>query len=173
VIIPPNCPRSNRPLSAVPRREALPTSGLQCGVWPLVDPSAQIGNALPVNIFAMSSPRLGAMSRYDRPSHRVYMTFIPSHGSWFCQFLEADVKAPLPRKLNFADPEKIRELAKRGETWGDLESKQALETGSRRARRGLAEADAGTVCEAEALTPPGSWPLTSPESAQRPPQASC
>jgi hypothetical protein len=55
------------------------------------------------------------------------MTFMLSHGSWFCQFLEADAKTPLPRKLNFANPAKIRELAKRGEAWGNLESKQALE----------------------------------------------
>jgi hypothetical protein len=82
-----------------------------------------------VNIFALSSPKLDAMSRYEHPSHRVYMTFMLSHGSWFCQFLEADAKTALPRKLYFADPEKIRELARRGEAWGDLESKQALEHG--------------------------------------------
>jgi hypothetical protein len=73
-----------------------------------------------VNIFALSSPKLDAMSRYDRPSHRVYMTFMLSHGSWFCQFLEADAKTPLPPKLNFADPEKIsswQDAVKRGATW--------------------------------------------------------
>ena len=47
--------------------------------------------------------------------------------SWFCQFLEADAKTPLPRTLNFADTEKIRELARRGEALGTLEHKQALE----------------------------------------------
>jgi hypothetical protein len=77
------------------------------------------------------------MSRYDRPSHRVYMTFMLYHGSWFCQFLEADAKTPLPRKLNFADPEKIRELARRGEAWGNLESKQALEQGIETGRGGV------------------------------------
>jgi hypothetical protein len=90
-----------------------------------------------VNIFAFRSPKLDAMSRYDRPSHRVYMTFMLSHGSWFCQFLEADAKTPLPRKLNFADPEKIRELARRGEAWGDLESKHALEHGIDTGRGGV------------------------------------
>jgi hypothetical protein len=34
---------------------------------------------------------------------------------WEVQFLEADLETPLPRKLTFADAEKIRELAKRGE----------------------------------------------------------
>jgi hypothetical protein len=66
------------------------------------------------------------MSRYDRPSHRVYMYFF-KRGGWEVQFLEADLKTPLPRKLTFADPEKIRELARRGEAWGDSESRQMLE----------------------------------------------
>jgi hypothetical protein len=29
-------------------------------------------------------------------------------GGWQVQFLEADLKTPLPRKLTFADPDKIR-----------------------------------------------------------------
>ena len=29
---------------------------------------------------------------------------------WQVQFLEADLKTPLPRKLTFADADKIREL---------------------------------------------------------------
>jgi hypothetical protein len=33
------------------------------------------------------------------------------------QFLEVDLKTPLPRKLMFAGPEKIRELARCGEAW--------------------------------------------------------
>ena len=43
------------------------------------------------------------------------------------QFLEADLKTPLPRKLTFTDPEKIRELARSGEAWSDSESWQMLE----------------------------------------------
>jgi hypothetical protein len=66
------------------------------------------------------------MSRYDRPSHKVYMYFFKRDG-WQVQFTEADLKTPLPRKLTFADPEKIRELARRGEAWGDSESRQILE----------------------------------------------
>jgi hypothetical protein len=56
------------------------------------------------------------MSRYDRPSHPVYMHFF-KRGGWQVQFLEPDLKTPLPRKLTFTDPEKIRELARRGEAW--------------------------------------------------------
>jgi hypothetical protein len=71
-------------------------------------------------------PILEAMSRYDRPSHQVYMYFFLRSG-WQVQFLEPDLKTPLPRKFTFAAPEKIRELAKRGEAWGDSESRQMLE----------------------------------------------
>jgi hypothetical protein len=53
------------------------------------------------------------MSRYDRPSHQVYMYFFFRRG-WQVQFLEADLKTPLPRKVTFAVADKIRELARRG-----------------------------------------------------------
>jgi hypothetical protein len=66
------------------------------------------------------------MSRYDRPSHRVYCTFFLRQGRQV-QFVEADLKTPLPRTLTFTDPENIRELARRGEAWGDSESRQMLE----------------------------------------------
>jgi hypothetical protein len=65
------------------------------------------------------------MSRYDRPSHKVYMTFFYRSG-WHVQ---ADAKTPLPRQFTFKDPEKIRELARRGEAWRDSESRQMLEYG--------------------------------------------
>jgi hypothetical protein len=48
-------------------------------------------------------------------------------GGWEVQFMEADLKTPLPRKLTFSDPEKIRELARRGEAWGMSEARQMLE----------------------------------------------
>jgi hypothetical protein len=49
---------------------------------------------------------------------------------WQVQFLEPYLKTPLPRKLTFADPEKIRELAPARGSLGDIRSK----------------ADAGTCC---------------------------
>ena len=76
------------------------------------------------------------MSRYDRPSHGVYM-FFQFRQSWQVQFLEADLKTPLLRKLTFTDPEKIRELAKRGEAWGDSESRQMLEHAIKTGRGGV------------------------------------
>jgi hypothetical protein len=66
------------------------------------------------------------MSRYDRPIHQVYMYFFQQSG-WQVQFLEPNLKTPLPRKLRFGDPEKIRELARRGEAWGTSEARQMLE----------------------------------------------
>lgn len=48
---------------------------------------------------------------------------------WFCQFLEEDCRIPLRRKLTFANPEKIWELAQRGGALQNLEAKQGLEYG--------------------------------------------
>jgi hypothetical protein len=81
-------------------------------------------------------PILRGMSRYDRQSHQVYMYFFLRSG-WQVQFLEPDLKTPLPRKLTFADPEKIRELARRGEAWGDSESRQMLEHAIEKGRGGV------------------------------------
>jgi hypothetical protein len=53
------------------------------------------------------------MYRYDKPSHRVYMTFFLRQG-WCVQFLEADLRTPLPRTFTFANPKKICELAQHG-----------------------------------------------------------
>jgi hypothetical protein len=44
---------------------------------------------------------------------RVYLSFQDRRG-WQCQFLEADLKTPLPRKLHFASSHKIIELVERG-----------------------------------------------------------
>jgi hypothetical protein len=76
------------------------------------------------------------MSRYGRPSHRVYISFFFRRG-WQVQFLEADLRTPLPRKLTFTDPDKIRELARRGETWGNSESRQMLEHAIETGRGGV------------------------------------
>ena len=79
---------------------------------------------------------MGGMSRYDRPSHQVYMYFF-KRGGWQVQFTEADLKTPLSRKLTFADPEKIRELARRGGAWRDSESRQMLEHAIENGRGGI------------------------------------
>jgi hypothetical protein len=78
-----------------------------------------------------------AMSRYTRASHTVYLHFMSTSTGWHCQFLEADLKTSLPCTLHFRSAEKIRELARRGEAWGNLESKQALEHAIEQGRGGL------------------------------------
>jgi hypothetical protein len=47
------------------------------------------------------------------------------------------LRTPLPRKLTFTDAEKIRELAKKGEAWGDSESRQMLEHAIETGRGGV------------------------------------
>jgi hypothetical protein len=56
---------------------------------------------------------------------------------WQAQVLEADLKTPLPRKFTFADPGKIRELARRGDAWGTSEARQMLELAFEQGRGGL------------------------------------
>ena len=89
----------------------------------------------PADLFAYEIPYTGDMSRYDRPSHREYMTFFSCKG-WQVQFCEADLKTPFARKFTFADPEKIREQVRRGEAWGDSESRQMLENAIENGRGG-------------------------------------
>ena len=89
-----------------------------------------------MDIFVFYSPILFYMSRYDRPSHRVFMTFFLRSG-WQVQFLESDLRTPLPRKFTFTDPDKIRELARKGEAWGDSESRQMLEYAIENGRGGV------------------------------------
>lgn len=64
------------------------------------------------------------------------MTFF-FRGGWQVQFTEGDLKTPLPRTFTFADPEKIRELARRGEAWGTSEAGQMLEHAIEMGRGGM------------------------------------
>ena len=57
---------------------------------------------------------------------RVYLHFMFRSG-WHCQFLEEDLKTPLPRKLVLRDPAKLFELAERGGVAMTLENRQALD----------------------------------------------
>ena len=64
------------------------------------------------------------------------MSFMQRKG-WTCQFLEPDLQTALPRRLSFADVEKVRELVKRGGGMMDLESASALEHGIEIGRGGV------------------------------------
>lgn len=59
---------------------------------------------------------------------KVYMYFMLNRG-WHCQFLEADLKTPLPRQLTFSDSAKIVEMAECGGALKDLAARQALAYG--------------------------------------------
>ncbi len=46
---------------------------------------------------------------------------------WRLQFLEEDLKTPLPRKVTLADPARIFEMAERGGYVMNLEGRQAIQ----------------------------------------------
>ena len=74
----------------------------------------------------MFDPEAG-MPPQDR-THRVYVSFQDRHG-WQCQFLEADLKTPLPKRLHFTSSDKVVELVERGGGITDQESRLMLEQG--------------------------------------------
>jgi hypothetical protein len=70
------------------------------------------------------------------PRHRVYMSFMHREG-WHCQFLEEDLKTSLPRKVTLDTPAKLIEMAKRGGSNLNLETRQALDHGIEIGRGGV------------------------------------
>lgn len=68
--------------------------------------------------------------------HRVYMSFMDRHG-WHCQFLEADLKTSLPKRLHFTPPDKIIELVARAGGFKDQESRLMLDQGIEVRRGGV------------------------------------
>ena len=64
------------------------------------------------------------------------MTFMLNQG-WSCQFLEADLKTPLPRKLTFSSPDKILHLAEHAGALKDLAARQVIEHGIELGRGGI------------------------------------
>ena len=80
--------------------------------------------------------QLCAKCRAERKRHRVYMSFMFRKG-WLCQFLDADLKTPLPRKVTLDSHEKVREMARRGGAAMSLDVLQALDHGIEIGRGGL------------------------------------
>jgi len=64
------------------------------------------------------------------------MQFVLRKG-WYCQFLEEDMKTPLPRKLTFADDRKIWEMAKRGGFTLNIAGRQEIEEALRKGAGGI------------------------------------
>jgi hypothetical protein len=64
--------------------------------------------------------------------HKIYLYFQYLNG-WQCQFLEADLKTSLPRRLHFTSAAKVIELVERGGGITDQKSRlmldQAIATG--------------------------------------------
>ena len=56
---------------------------------------------------------------------------------WYCQFLEEDMKTPLPRTLTFADDQKIWETAKRGGFTLNIAGRQEIEEALRKGVGGI------------------------------------
>jgi hypothetical protein len=59
-------------------------------------------------------------------THGVYMSFMHRNG-WHCQFLEWDLKTPLPRQVRYRDSGKIWETARRGHGLPYETSRSALD----------------------------------------------
>jgi hypothetical protein len=74
----------------------------------------------------------------DSPNgpHRVYMSFQDRHG-WQVQFLEQDLKTPLPKKLHFALADKLIALVEHGGGFKDQEARMMLDQGIAMGRGGV------------------------------------
>lgn len=57
--------------------------------------------------------------------------------SWTCQFLEEDLKTPLPLRLSFRDPEKVRAIVDKVGNFANLQDRQALDYGLATGRGGV------------------------------------
>jgi hypothetical protein len=78
------------------------------------------------------------MRSQRRDNHqRVYLRYSLHGSSWRCEFLPDGAGAPLPRVLNFASADKVRELAERGDDLPTLEARQMLEVGIQGGRGGI------------------------------------
>jgi hypothetical protein len=82
------------------------------------------------------------------PRRHVYMYFMKRQG-WYCQFLEADLKTSLPRKLNLDDPEKLIEMAQRRRVTEPRSGSDAEVRDRNGTRRSVVEPDGGAVWEAQ------------------------
>jgi hypothetical protein len=92
----------------------------------LVDDGRSMFSEVPGGTVKHALGSTTAARAVNRASHRVYMTFFLREW-WYVEFCEEDLRTPLPRTFTFSDPERIRELAKRGEALSTSESRLMLE----------------------------------------------
>jgi hypothetical protein len=64
------------------------------------------------------------------------MSYMLTNG-WYCQFLEEDLKTPLPRRVTLDNPEKLMEMVERGGGLPNLEASQMLRLGIEVGRGGV------------------------------------
>jgi len=64
------------------------------------------------------------------------MCFFQRSG-WYCQFLEEDLKTPLPKTTTLDDPARLFEIAERGGYLMNLEGRQAIEHAIENGRGGV------------------------------------
>jgi hypothetical protein len=69
-------------------------------------------------------------------THRVYLSFQCRKG-WHCQFLEADLQTPLPKRLHFASSDKVVELVERAGGFTDQETRLMVNQGIEKGRGGI------------------------------------
>jgi hypothetical protein len=74
----------------------------------------------------------------DNPNdrHRVYISFMDRQG-WQCQFPEADLQTPLPKRLHFVSADKVVELVERAGGFTDQETRLMVKQGISMGRGGL------------------------------------
>lgn len=75
------------------------------------------------------------MPPQDR-THRVYLSFQDRYG-WQCQFLEADLQTPLPKRLHFASSDKVVELIEHAGGFTDQETRLMVNQGIEKGRGGI------------------------------------
>jgi len=66
----------------------------------------------------------------------VYLSFQLRDG-WHCQFLEADLQTPLPKRLHFVSFDKVVELVERGGGFTDQDSRLMVNQGIEIGRGGI------------------------------------
>ena len=69
-------------------------------------------------------------------THRVYLSFQCRDG-WHCQFLEADLQTPIPKRLHFASSDKVVELVERAGGFTDQDTRLAVDHGIEIGRGGI------------------------------------
>jgi hypothetical protein len=81
--------------------------------------------------------RLCAKCTIERaPKRRIYMYFFLREG-WYCQFLEEDLKTPLPKTTTVETPAKLAEIASRGGYVMNEEGRKAFEHAVQNGRGGI------------------------------------